>query len=37
MLLYFSGQFARTSLAWSACRSRLALAVCRGLDFVISK
>jgi hypothetical protein len=38
MLLYFSGQLlARTSRAWSACRSRLALAVYGGLDFIISK
>jgi hypothetical protein len=37
MLLYVSGQLARTSGAWSACRSRLALAVYGGLDFIISK
>jgi hypothetical protein len=34
MLLYVSGQLARTS---PACRSRLALAVYGGLDFIISK
>jgi hypothetical protein len=37
MLLYVSGQLARTSCAWSACRSRLALAMYGGLDFIISK
>jgi hypothetical protein len=36
-LLYISGQLARTSRAWSACRSRLALAVYGGLDFIFSK
>jgi hypothetical protein len=36
-LLYVSGQLARTSRAWSACRSRLALAVYGGLEFIISK
>jgi hypothetical protein len=37
MLLYFSGQLARTSRAWSACLLRLALAVYGDLDFIISK
>jgi hypothetical protein len=37
ILLYFSGQLARTSRAWSACLSRIAFAVYRGLDFIISK
>jgi hypothetical protein len=35
--MYVSGQLARTSRAWSACRLRLALAVYRDLDFIISK
>jgi hypothetical protein len=34
MLLYFSGQLARTLRAWSTCRSRLALAVYGGLDLI---